>query len=107
VIPAIEALQLPSAVLSDEERAAADELEKMIEEHVRKRMEFRGIEMEGKETRSNVLAAVNHRLVAAGYNAQWQLQANKHPLNAALTQIVGFKLSLSPNADAYRATTAH
>jgi hypothetical protein len=101
-MPAAEALQLPTAALTVEERDAADKLEAEIEKHVSLRMEFRGVEMEGKETRANVISAVNHRLVAAGYNAQWQLVANKHPLNAALTQIVGFKLSLAPNADAYR-----
>jgi hypothetical protein len=71
------------------------------------RIEFRGVEIEGKETRPNVISAVNHRLVAAGYNAQWQLVANKHPLNAALTQIVGYKLSLAPNGEAYQRISAH
>jgi hypothetical protein len=107
VIAAIEALRLPSAVLTDEERVAVDKLEKDIEEYVLANMSFRGVEMEGKETRANVLSAVNHRLVTAGYNAQWNLIANKHPLNAALTQIVGFKLSLSPNADAYKQLNVH
>lgn len=107
MIAAIEALRLPTAELSDEERAGADALEAELEKYVRENMSFRGIEYEGKETRANVISAVNHRLVAAGYNAQWQLTANKHPLNAALTQIVGFKLALAPNADAYRAATAH
>lgn len=107
MIPAIEALQLPTATLTDEERTGADELEAQIEKSVREKMEFRGIEIEGKETRSNVISAVNHRLVAAGYNAQWSLTAEKHPLNAALTKIVGFKLSLAPNADAYRAINMH
>jgi hypothetical protein len=107
VIPAVEALHLPTAVLSDEERAAADVLEAEIEEHVRKNMSFRGIDLEGKESRANVISAVNHRLVAAGYNAQWHLTAEKHPLNAALTKVVGFKLALAPNADAYKQVNLH
>src|SRR6185369_16494049 len=101
----IEALQLPTASLTDEQHRAADKLEKEIEDYVRKNMSFRGVDYEGKETSADVLAAVNHRLVAAGYNAQWKLIANEHPLNKAISQIVGFKLSLAPNADAYKSLT--
>ncbi len=104
MIPASEALQLTSATLSDEERAAADRLEAHIEEEVKKRMTYRGVDIDGKETNRNVLAAVNHRLIAAGYNAQWQIVVDQHPLNRAVQHVVGFKLALSPSADAYRST---
>ncbi len=104
MIPASEALQLNTAKLTDEERAAADRLEAMIEEQVRKSMAYRGVDIEGKETNRNVLAAVNFRLIAAGYNAQWQIVMDQHPLNRAIQNVVGFKLALSPSTEAYRST---
>jgi hypothetical protein len=75
-----------------------------IETHVRKFMSFRGIDYEGRETRPNVLSAVNHRLVAAGYAAQWQLVVDKHPLNHAKSVTLGFKLALAPKPDVYQET---
>ena len=44
MIAAIEALRLPTAKLSTEERARADKLEAEIDLHVRKNMERRGVD---------------------------------------------------------------
>lgn len=105
MIPAAEALKLPTAQLTDEERAAADKLEADIEEHVRVGMQRRGVDLSIKEINGNVIAEVNQRLKAAGFTPQWQAQVERHKLNAALQAHVGYKLSLSPSDQAY--TEAH
>ena len=111
MIPASEALLLPTAVLKDEELAAADKLEKAIEEHVRQTMAFRGCdEFVSRETNPNVISLVIHRLDAAGFNAQCQIIVEKHRFNAALQEPVGFKMNLSPKIEVYRdlqRTSAH
>jgi hypothetical protein len=103
VTPAAEALLLPSARLTDDERAAVDKLEKAIDEHVHKSMAYRGVDFTGKETNLNVLAEVNQRLKDAGYTLEWKYLVERHQLNAALTKMVGFQLVLGPSDEAYRA----
>lgn len=102
MIPATEALRLPSAQLSVDEIAAADALEAEIEAHVSKFMERRGCDFVVKETRNNVIAEINQRLKTAGYQFQWQPLVEQHPLNKAVQKHVGFRLTLAPNDEAYR-----
>jgi uncharacterized protein YcbX len=102
VIPAVEALQLPGAALSAEEREAADKLELAIEAHVRSKMTRQGVTFVTEETRGEVIADVNQRLKAAGYQSQWTAQVEQHPLNKALQRVVGFSLSLAPTDESYR-----
>jgi hypothetical protein len=103
VIPAVEALQLPTAQLSPDELVAADGLESMIEQHVKTSMTRQGVNIEIKEARPDIIADVSQRLKAAGYQAQWAPLVEAHPLNKAQQQLVGFRLSLAPSDESYRA----
>ena len=103
MIPAVEALQLPTAQLSPEELAAADKLELFIEEHVKTNMTHQGANIEIKEGRPDIIANVSQRLKAAGYQAQWAPLVEPHPLNKAQQVLVGFRLSLAPSDESYRA----
>ena len=104
MISAAEALALPTAALTTEELARVVELEAMIEAHVLKNMQYRGAdEFKSDETNPNVLAALNQRVKEAGYVPEFKYRIEKHPLNAALTKLVGFELGLYPSNEAYRA----
>lgn len=104
MISAAEALALSSAQLSAEELARVAELEAEIEAHIQKNMERRGTEFKGgKETNPNVLAELNQRIKSAGYAPDFKYVIEKHPLNAALTRLVGFEIGLYPTDDSYRA----
>jgi len=103
VIAAVEALQLPTAQLSPDELAAAERMEAMIEEHVKKSITRQGASLELKEVRPDVLADVSQRLKAAGYQVQWAPMVEEHPLNKAQQKLVGFRLSLAPTDESYRA----
>jgi hypothetical protein len=107
VISATEALALPKTKLTTEEKEGADRLEITIEQAIREHMEFRGIDLEIKEPRPNVIAEVNQRLRAVGFVAQWQPMVQQNRFNpAAAPAIVGFKLSLSPGDAAYKEAAA-
>ena len=101
MIAAKEALRLPSAQLSATEVEDANKLEAQIEESVIKSMERRGCDLTTNVTNGNVIAEVNQRLKRAGYLPQWRALVEKHKLDAAVQQHVGFQLSLSPSDDAY------
>lgn len=101
MISAIDALLLPSAKLSADELAAVDALLGAIEAHVREKMERRGCDLQVKEARGNVIAEVNQRLKADGWNPKWQplTQEGKFSRNVV---IVGYLLALAPSDEAYR-----
>jgi len=101
VISAAEALRLASAQLTDEEKQAADGLEILIEEYVRKGMKRNGVDLETKMTNRSVIAEVNHRLRAAGWSTQWEPIVERHKLNAAVQSVTGWRLSLFPTDAAY------
>lgn len=103
MISAVEALQLPRAQLSVEDKEAADALEIAIEAFVHDNMEWRGLQFTSKEKRPNAIAEVMQRLKAAGYETRLEFVVEQHPLNKAMQQLVGFQLSLSPSDEAYRA----
>jgi hypothetical protein len=105
VIPAVEALKLERAQLTPEDIEAINALELEIEAHVRENMEWRGVQFESKEKRPNIIAEVIQRLKVAGYEPRLEFMVEPHPLNKAIQQLVGFRLSLSPNDEAYRAAT--
>jgi hypothetical protein len=102
VITAVEALQLPSAQLTDEEKAAADGLELLIEEHVRKGMGRNGVDLQVGMTNPKVIAEVNQRLKRAGWATQWSPIIERHKLNAALQNLTGFGLNLFPTDESYK-----
>lgn len=101
MIPASEALTLPTATLSNEERDAADKLEILIEEHVRKEMTRFGIDLQTSVTNKNVVAEVNYRLRMMGWVTNWQPIVEKHRFNAAMSVHSGFTLSLLPTDESY------
>lgn len=97
MISAADALRLPCAQLSASEESAADALAASIEEHISAHMERRGVDLRISETRPNVIAEVNQRLMNAGWATQWK------GLQSSLGQgLTGFSLALAPTADAYR-----
>lgn len=101
MIPANEALLLPTARLSEEERTAADKLDAEIDLAIRANMERRGMDMKCKETNANVVAEINRRLVRAKYKPQWKPISEPHPLNKALLIHTGWNLSIAPTDLAY------
>jgi len=103
VISATDALALPTAQLTAEETEAANKLEAEIEVHVLAKMERKGIDFESKETRPNVIAEINQRLKAAGFDPQIQFVVDQHPLNKAIQRCIGFRLSMWPSDESYRA----
>ena len=103
MIPAIEALALGTAQLTDEEVELANKLEATISEHVRENMRRNGCELETKETNPIVIAEVDYRLKVAGYVPEWRQFIKQHPLNKAINQCVGFGLFLAPSFDAVKA----
>lgn len=103
MIPAVEALALPTAVLTAEQKADADKLEEEIDKAVRGHMQRNGLDMQVKQTDAAVIAEVNQRLRAAGYGARWSPMIEQHRLNAAVQNHVGFNLNLFPSDDAYKA----
>lgn len=104
MISAVDALALPCAALSADERAAVDALEGDIDTHIRTSMTYAGCEFTGKETRPPVLAALLLRIRTAGYAVDMQYFMEKHRLNAAAPmQIVGFQLRINPSGESYAA----
>lgn len=103
MISAVEALTLPTAQLAPDEILAADKLEATIEAHVKKSMTRQGINLEVDEVRPDVVAEVGQRLKVAGYQIQWTPLVEPHPLNKAQQRFVGFRLSLAPSDESYRA----
>jgi hypothetical protein len=110
VIAAVDALKLPSAQLSDDERLAADKLEVAIEAHVLNNMRVNGVDFKTEELRPVVIAEVNQRLKRAGWQTQWQPLLEQHALNKAAVKHTGFGLNLAPSdaafTEAFRSTLA-
>jgi hypothetical protein len=103
MIPASEALALPTAQLSDEEKAAADKLEAVIEAHIRKTMKFQGCLFQTKEeTNESVAVIVGHRFKAAGYLVQWNPIVEQNKFNASVRTLVGWQFAFMPTDEIYR-----
>jgi len=103
MISAIEALQLPSATLNEDELAAANMLEAEIEAHVRKFMQRRGPEQfTTKELRGNVVSEVNQRLKAAGWSPVW-LQISEQSRVTGQVAIIAYKLDCPPSDASFAA----
>ena len=103
MIPATEALALPCAQLNDSEKDAADKFEAFIEEHIKTSMGRNGVDLTTAVTNANVVAEVNQRVRAAGWTTLWTPLVEKHRFNQAQNVHTGFKLSLFPTDEAYRA----
>jgi hypothetical protein len=102
VIPAVEALKLEGAQLTDEQKMAADKLEAAIDTHVRANMRINGVDYATEEKDPMVIAEVNQRLKRAGWLPQWEMRLERHRLNAAAPPtLIGFGLHLAPSDDAF------
>lgn len=106
MISAADALRLPTAHLTDEERAAADRMEAAIEAHVRLAMNRDGCQFRTTEMQGPVLAEVTHRLRAAGWEPKWNAEMEPSPFAERGQRHVGWTLVLVPSDDAYRAAGA-
>ena len=100
MIPAADALDLPTAALSVDDTAAANMLEAEIEAHVRKAMAINGIEFKTDVTKPVVIATVNQRLKQAGWVPQWQMLVEQGKFTKE-PRVVGFGLSMAPSDDAF------
>lgn len=100
MILAADALDLPTAEPTAAELAAANMLEAEIEAEVRKTMAFNGIDFKTDVTDAKVIAIVNQRLKAAGWNAQWQMLVEQNKFTKGQS-LVGFGLNAAPNDESY------
>jgi hypothetical protein len=102
MIPAVEALSLPCAKLSDEDLKAADLLESEIDARVRESMNHNGIDLNVSETRPVVIAEVNQRIRRAEWQANWRPLVEEHRLNKALREHKGYAVNLFPSDESYQ-----
>jgi hypothetical protein len=103
VIPAVDALQLPSALLTHEDLAAVEKLETEIEVHVRRTMGRRGPEpFKTGEVRGNIIAEVNQRLRAAGWAPVWSQLGEQSRVTGKVT-VIAYGLDLPPSDATYAA----
>ena len=104
MIKASDALRLPCAKLTDEEKRAADVLEQAIENHVTAHMNRAGCDepFRTQEKRPAVVAEVTQRLKRAGWIPVWNrlVEQGRFSNNQV---VVGWQLSgLGPTDEAYR-----
>lgn len=102
MIRAVEALRLPSAKLSPEERSAADTLEGQLDAHVRLHMVRGVLHYDTRETRVPVVTEVQCRIRAAG----WQLDTlalKSRSVVSGQEVTIGYRFMLTPSDEAYRA----
>jgi len=103
MIPAVEALDLPSAQLTADELAAANMLEAELEAHVRKFMQRRGPEpFRTPEIRGNVISEVNQRLKLAGWAPIWSQLGEQSRVTGKLT-INAYQVDFPPSDDSFAA----
>lgn len=102
MIRAVEALRLPSAKLSPEERTAADTLEKQIDAHVRLHMVRGVLHYDTRETRVPVVTEVQCRIRAAGWKLD-VLGLNQRSVVSGKEVTIGYRFMLTPTDEAYRA----
>lgn len=102
MIRAADALALPTAQLTEEEKEAVDKLEVHIDAAIRSAMQYHGIELQINEVRREVITEMQLRLRAAGYSSQWEPRVERSKLNPNKGTLVGFELSLCPTDEAYR-----
>ncbi len=102
MIRAVEALRLPSAKLSPEERSAADALEGAIDAFVRQHMVRGCLSYDARETRVPVVTEVQCRIRAAGWKLD-VLGLNQRSAVSNREMTVGYRFMLTPTDEAYRA----
>ncbi len=98
---AVDALLLPSAQLTQGEKALAALLEQQIHDHANAKMEYSGLHgFTTSETNGNVIAEVNRRLRRDGWFTQWVPSYGK-PTKEQKQQLTGWKLDATPLDAAY------
>lgn len=103
MISATDALLLPRAQLTEDERKAADDMEAALEAHIRSTMTRYGCdELYTTEMNRKVLAEVNQRLIRAGWKPTWHMRTEIGTLTADRRH-TGFQVTLEPSAEAYQA----
>lgn len=103
MISAREALALPCAQLTEEQKKAADGLEAEIDAHVRKFMAVRGVEFSTTEKDPNVIGEVVARLKLAGYQVDFSIDSEPNKLNPAMRKHTGFTFGFAASVDELRA----
>ena len=99
MIAAIDALQLPGAVLTPKQEAKLEEIDKLIEAKVRESMNYRGVGLiKIPETDTNVLAAMDQRLKMLGWKPEWM--AKQSEINKAAIAHFILNLDVSDSARA-------
>lgn len=106
MIDASDALLLPRAQLTEDERKAADAMETAIEAHVHLTMQRGGTSaFHTAENNQNVVAEVNWRLVRANWSPEWHAKMVRGQFSDQMT-CVGYQLTMRPTQEAYRAADA-
>ena len=98
---AADALLLPSAKLTDGEKALAALLERQISDYASVKMEYSGLHgFTTSECNNNVIATVNQQLRKDGWFTQWVPTYGK-PTKDGKQQLTGWKLDATPVDAAY------
>lgn len=105
MISAVEALRLPIAQLTQDERESADSLAGAIEAHIRLKMSYAGCQYDAYETRANVVADVALRLRQEGWQVRCQPLFEQSRLGMGQGHY-GFQFVLVPTDEAYQAALA-
>lgn len=104
MISAVQALRLPCAQLTPKQRDAADALDQSLSAFAEANMERRGVNgFQTRETDPNVIAEVNVRLKAAGWDVQLEPMATQSAINPRQGVHVGWKINLAPSVASYAA----
>lgn len=106
MIPAVEALRLPIAQLTQDERDSADSLAGAIEGHIRLKMSYAGCQYDARETRANVVTQVALRLRQEGWQVRLQPLFEQSRLGMQGQQLAGFQFVLVPTDEAYQSSLA-
>jgi hypothetical protein len=97
VISAVEALRLPIAALTAEQRASVSRVLELMERHVVQRMSSVGVQFEIYETDGPVIGAVTTELRRLGWNPRFMPLMKPSAISGAQNQHVGFTVVLIPS----------
>ena len=101
ITAAAEALGLPCAQLSEEERQRVKDLETEIENQIHQKMARRGMEVNLMETNPNVMAELGQRAKNAGYKVEMLPLTKRNRFNTAAEDHVGWRFIMIPGDEAY------
>jgi hypothetical protein len=96
VITALEALRLPGAQLTDQQRQILRQVLADIDAWVRSHMQRCGVEMNLRITDANIVAEVSRLLRRASWNPQWLKLSEAAKVQGAEPLHIGYRLLLAP-----------